>query len=89
MYVASAFRRTCASWASATDTYPFRHASGRSPNRRGHFVIDVTDVVKRYGVTPVLNGATFASPRADEMCHVPPYGFAITTVVPSLLPSTS
>ena len=52
-------------------------------------MIDVTDVVKRYGVTPVLNDATFASPRADEMCHVPPYGFAITTVVPSLLPSTS
>ena len=67
----------------------FATLGGRSPNRRGHFVIDVSDVVKRYGVTPVLNGATFASPRADEMCHVPPYGFAITTVVPSLLPSTS
>jgi hypothetical protein len=48
----------------------------------------MSPTVKR-GVTLVLNGATFASPKADEMERENAFGFAITTVVPALLPSTS
>jgi cystine transport system ATP-binding protein len=48
---------------------------------RGHLVIEVTDVFKRYGATPVLNGATFRIAEGQLTTILGPSGGGKSTML--------